>query len=205
MILWCGWEKAAWSSQKVRIQQNWMERTYWRYFCAEINWNAIWLSKNQILTSSTDTGSPTPPKLCHMFRCLCSAQTVYVDLRWYAAWKSASARLCLLFLRANAHVSPSSPPLLWLQRLLALIDKLLSGKPFKDNRKVSTILDLVENTLRLIGPFITPPGTKRSTTHTGSIQTDTKWSTWVCLAFSALVSHSQRHVQAFIRSSSFMD
>ncbi|KAM8723132.1 adhesion G protein-coupled receptor E5 [Acanthopagrus schlegelii] len=53
-----------------------------------------------------------------------------------------------------------------LKRLLALIDKLLSGKPFKDNRKVSTFLDLVENTLRLIGPFITPPGTKRSTTHT---------------------------------------
>ncbi|XP_073351458.1 adhesion G protein-coupled receptor E5 [Pagrus major] len=53
-----------------------------------------------------------------------------------------------------------------LKRLLSAIDELLSGKPFKDNRKVSTFLDLVENTLRLIGPFITPPGTQRSTTHT---------------------------------------
>ncbi|XP_037648121.1 adhesion G protein-coupled receptor E2-like isoform X3 [Sebastes umbrosus] len=53
-----------------------------------------------------------------------------------------------------------------LTRLLAVIDKLLSGGAFNDNRMVSTFLDLVEYTLRLIGPFIEPPGTNKSSTHT---------------------------------------
>ncbi|XP_051245245.1 adhesion G protein-coupled receptor E2 isoform X2 [Dicentrarchus labrax] len=53
-----------------------------------------------------------------------------------------------------------------LTRLLSMIDKLLSGGAFKDNRKVSTFLDMVENTLRLIGPLIEPPGANRSSTHT---------------------------------------
>ncbi|XP_059203632.1 adhesion G protein-coupled receptor E5 [Centropristis striata] len=53
-----------------------------------------------------------------------------------------------------------------LKRLLAAIDELLSSGAFNDNRKISTFLDLVENPLRLIGAFIKPPGTKRSSTHT---------------------------------------
>nr|XP_046270671.1 adhesion G protein-coupled receptor E2 isoform X3 [Scatophagus argus]XP_046270672.1 adhesion G protein-coupled receptor E2 isoform X3 [Scatophagus argus] len=53
-----------------------------------------------------------------------------------------------------------------LTRLLKVIDKLLSGKAFKDNRKVSTFLDLVENALRLIGPLIKSPGTTRSSSNT---------------------------------------
>ncbi|XP_060882215.1 adhesion G protein-coupled receptor E2 isoform X1 [Labrus mixtus] len=53
-----------------------------------------------------------------------------------------------------------------LKRLLSVIDNLLSGETFSDNRKVSIFLDLVENTLKLIGPFMKPPGTKISSTHT---------------------------------------
>lgn len=32
-ILWCSWKTAVWSLQKVRIQQIWMEMTYFRYYC----------------------------------------------------------------------------------------------------------------------------------------------------------------------------
>ncbi|TNN70388.1 CD97 antigen [Liparis tanakae] len=53
-----------------------------------------------------------------------------------------------------------------LTRLLSLIDKLLSSGAFNDNRKVSSFLNIVENTLKLIGVFIKPPGTTRSSTHT---------------------------------------
>ncbi|XP_074553523.1 adhesion G protein-coupled receptor E5 isoform X2 [Halichoeres trimaculatus] len=53
-----------------------------------------------------------------------------------------------------------------LEKLLSAIDKLLSSEAFKDNRKVSTFLNLVENTVKLIGPFLKPPGTNRSSTHT---------------------------------------
>uniref|UniRef100_A0A8D2ZLB8 Si:ch211-241f5.3 n=1 Tax=Scophthalmus maximus TaxID=52904 RepID=A0A8D2ZLB8_SCOMX len=53
-----------------------------------------------------------------------------------------------------------------LKRLLSLIDELLSSGPFNDNRKVSTFLDIVENALRLIGPFIQTPGTNISSIHT---------------------------------------
>ncbi|XP_069005010.1 adhesion G protein-coupled receptor E5 [Embiotoca jacksoni] len=53
-----------------------------------------------------------------------------------------------------------------LQRLLSVIDELLSSGLFNDNRKVSVFLYLVENTLRLIGPFINTPGANRSSTHT---------------------------------------
>ncbi|XP_044036739.1 adhesion G protein-coupled receptor E2 isoform X2 [Siniperca chuatsi] len=53
-----------------------------------------------------------------------------------------------------------------LKRLLSVIDKLLSSGAFKDNRKVSTFLDIVENTLRLIGPLIKSPRIKRASTHT---------------------------------------
>ncbi|XP_031723472.1 CD97 antigen [Anarrhichthys ocellatus] len=53
-----------------------------------------------------------------------------------------------------------------LKRLSSVIDKLLSGGAFNDNRKVSTFLNMVENTLKLIAAFIKPPGTKRSSTHT---------------------------------------
>uniref|UniRef100_A0AAQ6IPL9 Si:ch211-241f5.3 n=1 Tax=Anabas testudineus TaxID=64144 RepID=A0AAQ6IPL9_ANATE len=53
-----------------------------------------------------------------------------------------------------------------LQKLLSAIDKLLSGGSFNDSRKVSTFLDIVENTLRLIGPLRKTPGTKISSNYT---------------------------------------
>ncbi|KAM8844528.1 adhesion G protein-coupled receptor E5 isoform 1-T1 [Spinachia spinachia] len=53
-----------------------------------------------------------------------------------------------------------------LMRLLSLIDELLSGAAFNDNRKVSTFLNLVENALKLAAAFIKPPGTTRSSTYT---------------------------------------
>lgn len=52
------------------------------------------------------------------------------------------------------------------KRLLSAIDQLLSGKPFRDNRKVSTFLDTVEFMLRLTGPFNTPPGLNESSEYT---------------------------------------
>ncbi|XP_071328600.1 adhesion G protein-coupled receptor E5 [Trachinotus anak] len=53
-----------------------------------------------------------------------------------------------------------------LKRLLSMIDELLSSRPFNDNRKVSTFLDIVENTLKLIGPFTQTPGRKLFSNHT---------------------------------------
>ncbi|XP_023260071.1 CD97 antigen-like [Seriola lalandi dorsalis] len=53
-----------------------------------------------------------------------------------------------------------------LKRLLSIIDELLSSSPFNDNRKVSTFLDIVENAVRMIGPFTEIPGKKISSTHT---------------------------------------
>lgn len=53
-----------------------------------------------------------------------------------------------------------------LERLLSVIDQLLSGKPFRDNRKVSTFLDTVELMLRLTGPFNIPPGLNISSDYT---------------------------------------
>ncbi|XP_034395468.1 adhesion G protein-coupled receptor E1 [Cyclopterus lumpus] len=53
-----------------------------------------------------------------------------------------------------------------LKRLLSAIDELLSSGALNDNRKVSSFLNVVENMLRLIGAFIKPPGTTRSSTHT---------------------------------------
>ncbi|GAA6218167.1 adhesion G protein-coupled receptor E1-like [Lates japonicus] len=49
-----------------------------------------------------------------------------------------------------------------LERLLSVIDELLSSGAFTSNRKVSIFLNAVENILRLIGRYIQPPGTKRS-------------------------------------------
>ncbi|KAM3864424.1 adhesion G protein-coupled receptor E5 [Diretmus argenteus] len=53
-----------------------------------------------------------------------------------------------------------------LQTLLSMIDGFLSSVVFNNNRDVSTFLDLVENALRLVGPFISTPGTKRCNVHT---------------------------------------
>ncbi|KAM7387167.1 hypothetical protein PAMA_009673 [Pampus argenteus] len=53
-----------------------------------------------------------------------------------------------------------------LERLLSMIDKLLSSGAINDNRKVSIFLDTVEEILRLIGPFIKTPRTKKTFTHT---------------------------------------
>ncbi|XP_072225593.1 adhesion G protein-coupled receptor E5 [Leuresthes tenuis] len=57
-----------------------------------------------------------------------------------------------------------------LERLLSMIDKLLSSGLLDENRKVSTFLDLVEFTLGFICPFITTTETKRS-----SPQTEVEW------------------------------
>uniref|UniRef100_A0A667XVQ2 Si:ch211-241f5.3 n=1 Tax=Myripristis murdjan TaxID=586833 RepID=A0A667XVQ2_9TELE len=58
-----------------------------------------------------------------------------------------------------------SPPHLWLQRLLSMIDELLSSGALTDNRKVSTFLDLVETAMRMIGPLIKLPKIKKSSVH----------------------------------------
>lgn len=52
------------------------------------------------------------------------------------------------------------------KRLLSVIDQLLSGKPFRDNRKVSTFLDTVEFLLKLTGPFNKAPGLNKSSDYT---------------------------------------
>ncbi|XP_037544986.1 adhesion G protein-coupled receptor E1 [Nematolebias whitei] len=53
----------------------------------------------------------------------------------------------------------------FLKIMQSMIDKLLS-RALNDNRKVSTFLDLVEQALRLIGPFVTAPGTRMTSSHT---------------------------------------
>uniref|UniRef100_A0A1A8JPP3 CD97 molecule n=1 Tax=Nothobranchius kuhntae TaxID=321403 RepID=A0A1A8JPP3_NOTKU len=53
-----------------------------------------------------------------------------------------------------------------LKVLQSIIDKLLSSEVLRDNRKVSTFLALVEEALRLSGPFVATPGTKMSSSHT---------------------------------------
>ncbi|XP_014838809.1 PREDICTED: adhesion G protein-coupled receptor E1-like isoform X3 [Poecilia mexicana] len=53
-----------------------------------------------------------------------------------------------------------------LQSLLSVIDKVLSAGSLNGNKKVSTFLDVVEQALKFIGPFIKTPGTQRSTSHT---------------------------------------
>uniref|UniRef100_A0A3B5AXS7 EGF-like module-containing mucin-like hormone receptor-like 1 n=1 Tax=Stegastes partitus TaxID=144197 RepID=A0A3B5AXS7_9TELE len=53
-----------------------------------------------------------------------------------------------------------------LRRLLSVMDEVLSKGALNDNRKVSTFLDLVEEALRLIGPFINSPWTYILSNHT---------------------------------------
>ncbi|XP_041735237.1 adhesion G protein-coupled receptor E5 [Coregonus clupeaformis] len=53
-----------------------------------------------------------------------------------------------------------------LEALLSAIDRLLSGGPLNDNKKVSVLLDLVETALRMIGPLLKHPQTRRSKSHT---------------------------------------
>ncbi|XP_011602354.2 CD97 antigen [Takifugu rubripes] len=53
-----------------------------------------------------------------------------------------------------------------LQKLLSMIDNLLANRVLSDNREVSAVLDMVENSLRLIGPLIDPPGATRTSTYT---------------------------------------
>ncbi|CAB1342209.1 unnamed protein product [Coregonus sp. 'balchen'] len=53
-----------------------------------------------------------------------------------------------------------------LEALLSAIDRLLSGGPLNDNKKVSVLLDLVETALRMIGPLLKHPETRRSKSHT---------------------------------------
>ncbi|XP_040014538.1 adhesion G protein-coupled receptor E1 [Xiphias gladius] len=53
-----------------------------------------------------------------------------------------------------------------LKSLLSVIDKLLLSGALNDNRKVSIFLNVVENALRLIGPFIRTPEKKISSSHT---------------------------------------
>nr|XP_046187887.1 adhesion G protein-coupled receptor E5-like [Oncorhynchus gorbuscha] len=53
-----------------------------------------------------------------------------------------------------------------LETLLSAIDRLLSGGPLKNNKEVSVLLDLVETALRIIGPLLKHPETRRFKTHT---------------------------------------
>ncbi|XP_023133716.2 adhesion G protein-coupled receptor E5 [Amphiprion ocellaris] len=52
-----------------------------------------------------------------------------------------------------------------LKLLLSIIDKVLSSGVFNTNKEVSTFLDLVEEALRLIGPFVKSPRTNISSNH----------------------------------------
>lgn len=49
-----------------------------------------------------------------------------------------------------------------LERLLSIVDKLLSSGIVENNRKVSAFLAMMESALGLVSPLITPPGTNRS-------------------------------------------
>uniref|UniRef100_A0A673WNY5 CD97 antigen-like n=1 Tax=Salmo trutta TaxID=8032 RepID=A0A673WNY5_SALTR len=53
-----------------------------------------------------------------------------------------------------------------LETLLSAIDRLLSGGPLNNNKEVSVLLDLVETALRMIGPLLKHPKTRRFNTHT---------------------------------------
>uniref|UniRef100_A0A8C8D7F9 Uncharacterized protein n=1 Tax=Oncorhynchus tshawytscha TaxID=74940 RepID=A0A8C8D7F9_ONCTS len=53
-----------------------------------------------------------------------------------------------------------------LETLLSAIDRLLSGGPLKNNKEVSVLLDLVETALRIIGPLLKHPETRRFQIHT---------------------------------------
>lgn len=53
-----------------------------------------------------------------------------------------------------------------LERLLSVIDELLSSGAFSDNRKVSTFLDMVEIAVKLTGPFVKPPRLTKSSNYT---------------------------------------
>ncbi|KAF3700060.1 Adhesion G protein-coupled receptor L1 [Channa argus] len=53
-----------------------------------------------------------------------------------------------------------------LEQLLSAIDKLLSSGSFSYNWKVSIFLDMVDNALKIIGPLIKTPRTKKSFTQT---------------------------------------
>ncbi|XP_015243917.1 PREDICTED: adhesion G protein-coupled receptor E4-like [Cyprinodon variegatus] len=59
-----------------------------------------------------------------------------------------------------------------LESLLSIIDQILSTGFLTSSRKVSSFLDLVEQSLSFIGPFIKPPGTNRSTKQTGKTKDD---------------------------------
>ncbi|KAM9345988.1 adhesion G protein-coupled receptor E5-like [Symphorus nematophorus] len=51
-------------------------------------------------------------------------------------------------------------------RLLSTSDNFLSSGVIKNNVEISSFLDLMENALKLLGHFVTPPGTTRSSSHT---------------------------------------
>lgn len=78
---------------------------------------------------------------------------------------------------------------LHMQRLFSIIDKFLSTGVFSFNTEVSSFLHMVENTLRFIGPLITPDGTDRSSHHTGLILTDINWNAEFIFALSDLNFH----------------
>ncbi|KAM9780078.1 adhesion G protein-coupled receptor E3-like [Neosynchiropus ocellatus] len=67
---------------------------------------------------------------------------------------------CLQLTKSNstAHINGDDV----LERLLSVIDSLFSGGALKDPKKISALLELVENTVKMIGPSIKPPGKKMS-------------------------------------------
>ena len=62
-----------------------------------------------------------------------------------------------------------APPPYNLQRLLSMIDRLLSGGTVLDKKQVSFILSLVESSLGLIAPFMSKNRTQVSKAHTGNV------------------------------------
>lgn len=71
-----------------------------------------------------------------------------------------------------------------MQRLLSLVDALLSSGLLGNNRKLSAFLALMEHSLGFVSPQIAPPGVQTSSnlaglmsdqTHCGSLQADSIW------------------------------
>lgn len=149
MTLCSTWRKPVWSWQDVRIQQRLMQTSCFRYSCRE-NWNIpLWkdqwyLKPLQVLSEWWNMN----PKLFKVTWGVCGMKVG----------------------PGSDFASPSASPS---QELLSMIDNLLANRVLSDNREVSAVLDTVENSLRLIGPLINPPGATRTSTCTGWIEVDT--------------------------------
>ncbi|XP_026207659.1 adhesion G protein-coupled receptor E1-like [Anabas testudineus] len=75
-------------------------------------------------------------------------------------------QICLELTSTKSLTASLDEDILKLRESLSAINKVLSSGFLSDNRKVSNFLDIVENALRLIGPFIKTPRTKISSNYT---------------------------------------